>query len=538
MIVGLARVSTSQQDLNRQLDSIQRYSKSINDKNLKIYSEKVSGTLQPEERSELQKMIDFIDNPDNGVEHIIFAEMSRLGRNAEDILRFIRKYNEKQICIHILDKDIKTLKEDKTKSETTDLLVKILAVLADLERTQILQRMADGKDRSVLVLKKWSGGTPPYGYTTDENYQLIPHPEQSIHLKKIFELYADGFSTIKISNFLNENNIKTRYGKKTWKEGSLRQLLQNPLYVGKRMYKEQEVGSPPLVSEDLFNRVQLRFEQFPEQRKKRKYYYIINSKIIKCIVCGRNYVYVNRQNTEALNCSSHRYDFRCENNGIGITRLYNSIYHTLKIYSSQIENKDLEEEKKNINIEIKNIQFELNDLKSKQSQVESRRKRIRKSFQIDEEYSEIDYKNDIEKLNNDKGVYDKEIPLLTDKLNYLKSINIEEKYIFNIENKDRVNTSIKNLIKEIKIYPVKNHNLTYNKRKSDNYVLVELYTFLSTSPRTYLISSYSNLMLKLTPKLFRYDKDSYSLSIDPIRAENSLDEIGDYKEYWNYTEPK
>ena len=50
------------------------------------------------------------------------------------------------------------------------------------------------------------------GYT-EKNGELVVVPEEAAIVKRIFELYADGYSIRKICNYLEDKGIKTKTGK-------------------------------------------------------------------------------------------------------------------------------------------------------------------------------------------------------------------------------------------------------------------------------------------------------------------------------------
>jgi DNA invertase Pin-like site-specific DNA recombinase len=92
MIIGYARVSTSEQSLDGQTDLLAQAGCE------RIYSEKVSGVKQ--ERLQLERMMDSLRVGDV----VIITELTRLGRSVKELLSIIER-------IHKVGASIKSLRE-------------------------------------------------------------------------------------------------------------------------------------------------------------------------------------------------------------------------------------------------------------------------------------------------------------------------------------------------------------------------------------------------------------------------------------------
>lgn len=71
-----------------------------------------------------------------------------------------------------------------------------------------------------------------FGYSQDENGELIVNPEEAKIVKWIFESYLSGFSLGKIADGLYEMGIKSPTGKDKWNREAIDKLLSNEKYVG------------------------------------------------------------------------------------------------------------------------------------------------------------------------------------------------------------------------------------------------------------------------------------------------------------------
>ncbi len=83
MVYGYARVSTSDQNLDRQKDALQKYGVDV------MYCEKMSGTKKS--RPELDKVISVIQEGDS----VVVESLSRLGRSVKNLSELMEMFNSK-----------------------------------------------------------------------------------------------------------------------------------------------------------------------------------------------------------------------------------------------------------------------------------------------------------------------------------------------------------------------------------------------------------------------------------------------------------
>lgn len=108
----------------------------------------------------------------------------------------------------------------------------------------IKRRLQRGKYASVKE-GKFVSSIPPYGYKRvkikgEKGYTLEEYFPESNVVKDIFSMFlkfsenTSNTSVVlrKIKNVLNDRKIKTRKGTE-WKASSLREILKNPVYIGK-----------------------------------------------------------------------------------------------------------------------------------------------------------------------------------------------------------------------------------------------------------------------------------------------------------------
>ena len=126
MIYGYARVSTADQNLDRQKDALGKYGID------RLYCEKMSGTKK--NRPELDAMLRELRDGDT----VVIESLSRLGRSVKNLAELIELFNEKNVRLVSLKETI------DTTSSTGKLLFSILASLCQFERDVLAERTSEG----------------------------------------------------------------------------------------------------------------------------------------------------------------------------------------------------------------------------------------------------------------------------------------------------------------------------------------------------------------------------------------------------------
>ena len=93
---GYARVSTEQQNLDRQIDALTGYGVD------RLYNEKMTGTRK--DRPELRKMLESLTEGDT----VVVESLSRLGRSTRDLLELTELFEKKGVHLISLKERIDT----------------------------------------------------------------------------------------------------------------------------------------------------------------------------------------------------------------------------------------------------------------------------------------------------------------------------------------------------------------------------------------------------------------------------------------------
>lgn len=138
------RVSTNRQEYDRQLSELDSYAKAHNITVAKIFAEKISGVINNKEGSGLFSMIEFVTEPANGVKFVLVWDLSRLGRNARQILESIELLSSHKICVIMIDSGIRTLDKDGNENPYFKMVITTLSGVAELDRKLIVGRLQSG----------------------------------------------------------------------------------------------------------------------------------------------------------------------------------------------------------------------------------------------------------------------------------------------------------------------------------------------------------------------------------------------------------
>lgn len=125
-IFGYARVSTEQQNLDRQLDALRKYGCDM------IYNEKMTGTKR--DRPELAKLLDRMTEGDT----VVIESLSRLGRSTKDLIELTELFEREGVHLVSLKESI------DTSTSTGKLLFTLMSAIAQFERDVIADRTREG----------------------------------------------------------------------------------------------------------------------------------------------------------------------------------------------------------------------------------------------------------------------------------------------------------------------------------------------------------------------------------------------------------
>lgn len=251
MIALYTRVSTLEQNINghslpEQEERLTAYCKSRGWGDYDLYMDGgYSGGNT--DRPALQRMIKDIER--GKVSKVVVYKLDRLSRSQKDTLELLEDVFLPN------DVDFISMCENfDTSSPFGKAMIGMFSVFAQLEREQIKERVTIGREARAKEGKWHGGSSSPIGYDYI-NGELVINEFEAAQIREIFSLYSQGYTYTDIVSSLNERGFTHKYG--FWKIQRVRQVLRNPVYVGKVRFSGQEsLGThEPIIDPSVFESV-------------------------------------------------------------------------------------------------------------------------------------------------------------------------------------------------------------------------------------------------------------------------------------------
>lgn len=186
--IGYARVSTTDQNMDRQLDQLKHIDK--------LFQESISGVSK--DRPQLKAMLDYIREGDI----VVVTELERLGRNNQELTEVMNQIQTKGATLEVLNlPTLRGIEDDNLRRLLNNLILELYKYQAQAERERIKERQAQG-----IAIAKTQG-----------KYQgrKALFTEDDSRLKHAFELYLSGKSDKDVADLtgINERTFR-RYREK------------------------------------------------------------------------------------------------------------------------------------------------------------------------------------------------------------------------------------------------------------------------------------------------------------------------------------
>uniref|UniRef100_UPI00402638DF recombinase family protein n=1 Tax=Acetatifactor sp. TaxID=1872090 RepID=UPI00402638DF len=212
---------------------------------------------------------------------------------------YIRQFRENEmLCFRVLTDYLHLLEDWKIRyapktpeDALDDRFVEACQMHCYIEYMADVLTVGDLEERVALVDKLMQDGKIAFlqeyitrnhnkfmGYTKNENGDLVIVPEEAEIVRLIFRLYLEGYSAKKISQYLEENGIKTATGQDKWYDSVIFKMLRNEKYMGDALLQKTytvdfmtkkkvinkgivpqyyvEDDHEPIIPKELFYRVQ------------------------------------------------------------------------------------------------------------------------------------------------------------------------------------------------------------------------------------------------------------------------------------------
>ena len=142
-----ARVSSTgeRQSTSRQVADLTQYATTNGMAVTEIFEEHISGAVKNEERPVLCECLDYCIA--NGIDTLLISELSRLGRNVDEVLANVKRCKENNLNIYFQKENISIFQADGSKNPFLNIFISILGTCAEMEREAIAFRLNSGLKR-------------------------------------------------------------------------------------------------------------------------------------------------------------------------------------------------------------------------------------------------------------------------------------------------------------------------------------------------------------------------------------------------------
>lgn len=197
-VVIYARVSTKNQDYDRQLSELREYASRMDYEVVQEFAEKISGAKSVAERQALTELLDYTIV--NNVDKVLIYECSRLSRKAIDFLGVIENLTLRKISVYIHQNGLETLLPNGQPNPIAQLVLGILAQFNSMERSLIRSRMESGYNHH-----RANGGSVgrKIGYRKTEEQMKLQYTEEikllrkGISLMNVYRITGTSINTLR-----------------------------------------------------------------------------------------------------------------------------------------------------------------------------------------------------------------------------------------------------------------------------------------------------------------------------------------------------
>jgi site-specific DNA recombinase len=248
--IGYLRVSTAGQaergmGLEAQRDKVRELAKTKGYELVDIVQESASGAVQNGEELSWEHrpvLLGLMDQARAGeYDTLLVAKLDRLSRDYPSLAVLERKLQKWGV-------EVVSAAEENGDGPVAEFIRGQLALVAQLERAMILERVSAGKAKK-KALGRHVHGRVPFGYRSTGG-ELEPVEELVPLVRRIFDDVRHGDSPGRVARVLAAEGILSPQGG-TWTRKAVQRIVSNPAYAGERYGVKR--AHPAIVSKRLWN---------------------------------------------------------------------------------------------------------------------------------------------------------------------------------------------------------------------------------------------------------------------------------------------
>ncbi len=194
-----ARVSSvgDRQSTTRQVIDLREYADYAKLNVMEVFEEHISGGKKNEEREGLMEAIDYCKS--NKIHTLLVSELSRVGRNAFEVLATIKELVDNGINLYMQKEQFNLLNADGKPTTFAPIMIATLSTCAQLERENIKFRLNSGLKSYVAnggKLGRKKGSVKTMERKEEEYKDIITYLKKGYSIRVIAKLTKKSNSTV------------------------------------------------------------------------------------------------------------------------------------------------------------------------------------------------------------------------------------------------------------------------------------------------------------------------------------------------------
>ncbi len=193
------RVSSTgdRQNTERQVADLKAYAEYRQFEVASVFQEKISGAKKNSERPVLVEALEYCEA--NSIDILLVSELSRLGRNAFEVLEVVKRLVDNKINLFMQKEQFMLLDENKQPSTFAPIMIATLSTCAQLERENIKFRLNSGRAQYIAKggkLGRKTGSVKTMEQKKDEYKEVIALLKKGYSVRNTASLCGVGNSTV------------------------------------------------------------------------------------------------------------------------------------------------------------------------------------------------------------------------------------------------------------------------------------------------------------------------------------------------------
>ncbi len=210
-------------------------------------------------RPAMRRLLNAVE--EDKIQGVIVYKLDRLTRNSRDFHQLLELFEKHNVAF------VSATESIDTKSPQGRLMTAIMVQFAQYDREMDVER---SKDFHLARARKglWSAGLPPLGYDFKDK-QLVVNQEEAALVRRIFDLYLERRSVLRVAEELNRLGFRRKsyklkdgrlVGGKPFDINSVIRILQRKVYIGiitnERTKQEFSGQHQPIIDPAVFEKAQ------------------------------------------------------------------------------------------------------------------------------------------------------------------------------------------------------------------------------------------------------------------------------------------